>query len=70
MYALSEATVFSTLYVTSEYYQILIKETDQEKTAFTCKRKTYMFVIMLFGFFNDTFTFQRAMNRILKNELW
>lgn len=47
--SLREATVFSTLYATSGYWQIEIDESNHDKTAVTSYHGLYKFTRMLFG---------------------
>ncbi|KAF9745486.1 Retrovirus-related Pol polyprotein from transposon, partial [Nosema granulosis] len=65
---LSTAKVFTTLDATSGYYQLMVKEEDRGKTAFTWGSEHYEFNRMPFGLCNAPATFQRAMNAILKQE--
>lgn len=57
---------FSLLDGYSGYNQILVKEYDQHKTAFTTKWGTMVYRKMSFGLSNAGATFQRAMDMALK----
>ena len=46
----------------SRYNQVLVKENEQFKTAFTTPWGTYVYVRMPFGLINAGATFQRAMD--------
>lgn len=65
---LSGANYFTCLDATSGYHQIQVEQTDTQKTAFTWKRKQYVFNRMPFGLCNAPSTFQRAMDIIFKEE--
>jgi hypothetical protein len=51
------------------YYQIAIKEEDQEKTAFITPFGTYCYTTMSFGLKNAGATYQRAMQACFKRQL-
>ncbi|KAH9331956.1 hypothetical protein KI387_004064, partial [Taxus chinensis] len=57
---------FSLLDDYSGYNQIMVKEEDQFKTAFTTKWGTYAYRKMPFGLSNAGATFQRAMDMAFK----
>ena len=57
---------FSLLDGYSGYNQVMVKEDDQFKTAFTTKWGTYAYKKMSFGLSNAGATFQRAMDMALK----
>ena len=46
----------------SGYNQILMKEEDQEKTAFVTKQGLYCYKVMPFGLKNTRATYQRLVN--------
>ncbi len=51
----------------SSYNQVLVKEVDRYKTAFTTKWGTYAYSKMPFGLKNAGVTFQKAMEMAFKN---
>ena len=69
--ALAGATVFSTLDLTSGYYQVEVAEEDRDKTAFVTGRGHHLrFVTMPFGLCNAPSTFQKLMERVLDGLQW
>lgn len=58
---------FSFLYGFSGYNQVLVKDSDGYKTAFTTKWGTYAYRKMHFGLTNVGATFQKAMDMAFKN---
>lgn len=62
---LGRAKVFSTVDLESGYHQILIKESDREKTAFSINHNKFHFKRMPFGLKNAPSIFQRCVNDIL-----
>ena len=52
----------------SGYNQIKVLPEDQEKTAFTTPRGTFMYAKIPFGLMNTTTTFQRAMDIVFVDE--
>ena len=58
-------TYFSKIDLTSEYWQINVKEKDCLKTAFNTHSDKYEFCVMLFELTNASATFQEIMNDIL-----
>jgi hypothetical protein len=51
------------------YYQIAIKEEDQEKTVFITPFRTYCYTMMLFRLKNAGATYQRAIQTCFKRQL-
>ncbi len=63
---LGNAKVFTTLDLESGFHQILIKESDREKTAFSVNGAKYEFLRMPFGLKNAPSIFQRCVDDILR----
>ena len=68
--AVSGSKIFSTLDLTSGYFQVPVKEEDIPKTAFISKHGLYEFTSTLFGMINSGATFQRVMELALKGLQW
>src|SRR6476619_923832 len=62
--AVSGSKYFTSLDLTSGYYQILISEEDRPKTAFRTPFGHFQFKVLIEGLTNAPATFQTAMNSI------
>ena len=63
--ALSGGKIFSTLDLTSGYWQVEMDPNDREKSAFVTHQGLYEFNVMPFGLCNVPSTFQRLMEYVL-----
>ena len=68
--ALAGMMFFTALDCAAGYWQLLIRLSDREKTAFITKYGLFEWLVMPFGLTNAPATFQRAMNEILADLLW
>ena len=67
---LSENKWYSKLDANSAYYQIKVKESDKDKTAFITKYGLFQFTRMSFGLCNAPSTYARVMNLVLRGLTW
>ena len=67
--SLANAKYFSTLDAKSGYWQLKLRDEDQEKTAFRTATKTLCFSRMPFGLKTASFSFQNILNKVLRDAL-
>ena len=63
---LGKANFFTSLDLKSGYWQVLMDETDKEKTAFACHRGLFEFNVMPFGLMSAPAIFQELMSVVLQ----
>ena len=63
---LGKAKYFTSLDLKSGYWQVLMNESDKEKTAFACHRGLFEFNVMPFGLSNAPAVFQELMSVVLQ----
>ena len=68
--SLSHASWFSTLDLSSGYWQLEVSPNDRQKTAFTTRQGLFEFNVLSFGLCNAPSTFQRLMDLILADLQW
>jgi hypothetical protein len=68
--ALAHSQYYSTLDLTSGFWQVRMNAQDQEKTTFSTKFGTYEFTVMSFGLINAPATFQRLMDQVFYDVTW
>ena len=68
--ALAGARLFSTLDLTSGYWQVEMDPDDAGKTAFCTRYRLYQWRVMPFGLCNAPSTFERLMEKVLAGLQW
>lgn len=68
--ALRGSSIFSTMDLSSGYWQVQLHEADKPKTAFTTGRSLYQFTVMPMGLVNAPPTFQHLMQLVLHGLSW
>ncbi|MCG8033371.1 MAG: DDE-type integrase/transposase/recombinase [Candidatus Thiodiazotropha taylori] len=63
---LGQAKYFTSLDLKSGYWQVLMYDSDKEKTAFACHRGLFQFNVMPFGLTTAPAIFQELMSRVLE----
>jgi len=67
---LGKATFFTTLDLKLGYHQIYLAECDREKTSFSINGGKYEFCRLPFGIKNAGCIFQRAIDDVLREQIW
>lgn len=70
LHALGSAKFFSTLDLTSAYWQIELDDESRPKSAFLCRKGLFEFVRLPFGLSNTPATLQRLMDSVLAGLNW
>lgn len=65
--SMAGATYFSVIDLKSGFWQLPVKKEDRPKTAFTCPDGLFEFNTMPFGLISAPASFQRAMDKVLKD---
>lgn len=68
--ALGSASYFSTMDLTSGFWQIPVAEADRDKTGFLTRRGLFRYTKMPMGLTNSPATFQRLMDLVLRGMTW
>jgi hypothetical protein len=67
---LGGANIFSTMDLTSGYFQVELDEIDREKTAFTTWIGLFQFSVLPMGLTNSPAIYQRLMNLVFNSLDW
>ncbi len=65
LYDMRSGSVFTTIDLSEEHWQIKVEETCQDKTAFICRHGTYQFEVMPFGSVKSQVTCKRMIENVL-----
>ena len=68
--SLAYSRFYCTLDCASGYWQVPVVESDKPKTSFSTHRGAFYFNTMPMGMSNSGATFERLMDKVLKNLLW